>query len=280
MRRRLLHVAFDTVSQMGVLALALGTRSRAGLAGAAYHLANHAVFKPLLFLCAGAIVHTMGVERLSEMGGLARRKPALATAFVVGTAAIVGVPPFNGYFSLSLVHQGVEEAHTGGLVVVLLAVEVLTVAALARAAWLAFFRPRDEPYEHERALAPGMVAALVGLGVLSVGFGLAAGPLVSEVAAPAAAGLLDRAAYATAVLSPPGGQLTVPALHPHFWSVGGLVLTAVAMVLGAVLARAVVRGQQPRPITTLRALHNGSVNDYAAYVVGGLLVVISLLGLG
>ncbi|MDQ4096601.1 MAG: Fe-S-binding domain-containing protein, partial [Actinomycetota bacterium] len=140
-------LAFDTISQMGILAVALGTAEGAGLGGATYHLANHALFKSLLFLCAGAIVHTVGVEHLSEMGGLARRKPVLAGAFVVGIAAIAGVPPFNGYFSLVLVHEGIREAGMGGLVIVLLAVEVLTVAALARAAWLAFFRPRAEPYE-------------------------------------------------------------------------------------------------------------------------------------
>jgi multicomponent Na+:H+ antiporter subunit D len=273
-------LAYDTVSQMGVLAVALGTGTRAGLGGATYHLANHALFKSLLFLCAGAIVHTLGVERLSEMGGLARRQPALAVAFVVGIAAIVGVPPLNGYFSLALVHEGVREADTGVLIVVLVAVEVLTVAALVRAAWLAFFRPRDEPYEGERSLAPGMVAALVGLGALCVGFGLGAGPMVSTVAAPAAAGLLDGAAYAAAVLGPPGGRLAVPELHPHFWAAGELVPTVVALALGILLARAVVRGREPRPITALRALHNGSVNDYAAYTVGGLLLAVTLLGLG
>jgi multicomponent Na+:H+ antiporter subunit D len=83
-------LAFDTVSQVGILAVALGSGTRAGLGGATYHLANHALFKSLLFLCAGAVVHTVGVERLSNMGGLARRKPALATAFVVGIAAIAG----------------------------------------------------------------------------------------------------------------------------------------------------------------------------------------------
>ena len=273
-------LAFDTVSQMGVLALALGTGTRAGMAGATYHLVNHALFKPLLFLCAGAIVHTLGTERLSEMGGIARRQPALAAAFVVGIAAIAGVPPFNGYFSLTLVHEGVREAHTGALVIVLLAVEVLTVAALARAAWLAFFRPRDEPYEGERSLNPGMVAGLVGLGVLCVGFGLGAGPLVSEVAAPAAAGLLDGAAYAAAVLGEPGGRLDVPELHPHFWGAAELIPTAAAVALGLLLARAVVRAREPRPITALRALHNGSVNDYAAYTVGGLLLAVAFLGLG
>ena len=273
-------LAFDTVSQMGILAVALGSGTRAGLAGATYHLANHALFKSLLFLCAGAVVHTVGVERLSEMGGLARRKPALASAFVVGIAAIAGVPPFNGYFSLVLIHEGVRESNAGVLALALLAVEVLTVAALARAAWLAFFRRRDEPYEDEQPLVPGMVAGLVGLGALCVGFGLAAGPLVSEVAAPAAAGLLDGAAYAAAVLGPGGGRLAVPELHPHFWAASELLPTVAAVILGLLLARAVVRAGEPRPISLLRNLHNGSVNDYAAYTLGGLLLVVAFLSLG
>jgi multicomponent Na+:H+ antiporter subunit D len=272
-------LAFDTVSQMGILAVALGTGNSSGLAGAAYHLANHALFKSLLFLCAGAVVHTVGVERLSEMGGLAGRKPVLASAFVVGIAAIAGVPPFNGYFSLVLVHEGMREAHMTVLVLVLLAVEVLTVAALARAAWLAFFRPRNEPYEDEQPLAPGMKAGLVGLGVLCVGFGLAAGPLVGKVAAPAAAGLLDGRAYAAAVLDVNGARLSVPHIHPHFWGAAELVPTAAAVALGLLLARAVVGGHEPRPITALRALHNGSVNDYAGYTIAGLLFVVAFLAL-
>jgi multicomponent Na+:H+ antiporter subunit D len=273
-------LAFDTVSQMGILAVALGTANISGLAGGTYHLANHALFKSLLFLCAGAIVHTVGVERLSEMGGLARRKPVLAGAFVVGIASITGVPPFNGYFSLVLVHEGMREAGMSGLVLVLLVVEILTVAALARAAWLAFFRPRIEPYEDEQALARGMKAGLVGLGALCVGFGLMAGPLMNELAAPAATGLLEGEAYAAAVLDEDGARLNVPALHPHFWGAAELIPTAAAVALGLLLARAVVGGREPRAITTLRALHNGSVNDYAAYTVAGLVLVIAALGLG
>jgi multicomponent Na+:H+ antiporter subunit D len=271
-------LAFDTVSQMGVLALALGTGTHAGLAGAAYHLANHALFKALLFLCAGAIVHTLGVERLSEMGGLVRHKRAVAAAFVVGVAAIVGVPPLNGYFSLALIHEGVKEAHTSALLVVLGVIEVLTTAALARAGWLAFFRRRDEPYEGERPLARGMVAGLVGLGALCLAFGLAAGTVVSRVAAPAAASLLEHRAYAAALLDG-DGHLEVEALHPHFWTFSELGTVVAVLVLGLLLARVVVRsGAEPRPVTALRALHNGSVNDYAAYVAGGLVAVVAFLG--
>ncbi|MFN2606759.1 MAG: complex I subunit 5 family protein [Acidimicrobiales bacterium] len=277
-------LAFDTVSQMGVLAVALGTGTSSGLAGAAYHLANHALFKSLLFLCAGAIVHTLGVDRLSEMGGLARRFPLLAAAFVVGVAAIVGVPPFNGYFSLALVHEGISEAGSPAVTVAVRLVELLTAAALARATWLAFFRPRAEAYDEACAMRPGMLAGLVGLGALCAAFGLAAGPIVGRVAAPAASGLLDRRAYASALLDGgrAGGPLTVDALHPHFWAAGEMAATAAVLVLGGLLAARVVRrgGAEPRPVAVLRALHNGSTNDYAAYAMGGMVVVMAVLRFG
>ncbi|HZD14916.1 MAG TPA: proton-conducting transporter membrane subunit, partial [Pseudonocardiaceae bacterium] len=102
-------LAYDTVSQIGVLMIGLGSAKAAGVAGATYHLLNHALFKSLLFLSAGAIVHSTGKTNLSDLGGLARRRPLLAAAFVLGIASIAGIPPFNGYVSLSLIHQGLLE---------------------------------------------------------------------------------------------------------------------------------------------------------------------------
>ena len=58
-------LAYDTISQVGIMVVGLGAGDPAGLAGAVYHLINHALFKPLLFLCAGAIVHRTGATRSS-----------------------------------------------------------------------------------------------------------------------------------------------------------------------------------------------------------------------
>ena len=139
-------LAYDTVSQMGVLAVGLATGTAAGVAGSTFHLVNHALFKALMFLCAGGIVHATGVTSLARMGGLARSQPGLTAAFTVGVISIAGLPPLGGYASLGLIHEGAKSTHAAvyGL---LLAAQVITIAALARAAWLAFFRPRGEPYE-------------------------------------------------------------------------------------------------------------------------------------
>ena len=148
-------LAYDTISQMGILAIGLGTGTAPGIAGAVYHLVNHALFKSLLFLCAGAILHRTGLTKLSEMGGLARRMPVVAVAFVIGAASIAGIPPLNGYVSLSLIHTGLLDGHQYLPYALMLIAQVITIAALGKAAWLAFFRRRAEDYPQLGAVAAG-----------------------------------------------------------------------------------------------------------------------------
>ena len=180
-------LAYDTISQMGILAVGLGTGTAPGIAGAAYHLVNHALFKSLLFLCAGAILHRTGLTNLSEMGGLARRMPAVAVAFVIGTASIAGIPPFNGYVSLSLIHTGLLDSHQYLPYALMLVAQTITIAALGKAAWLAFFRRRAEDYPPLEPLRPGMVAGLASLAACCVVFGVLPRFFLDSVMAPAAA---------------------------------------------------------------------------------------------
>jgi multicomponent Na+:H+ antiporter subunit D len=269
-------LAYDTISQMGVALVGLASGSRIGLAGTSYHLLNHALFKALLFLCAGAIIHTIGMTNLSEMGGLARRKPALAGAFVLGVLAIAGVPPLNGYVSISLIHESLLETHQPGPLAVMVVADIVTFAALSRAAWLAFFRRRAQPYEHERPLQPGMTAALWTLGALCVVFGLLPKLLLERAMAPAAAGLLQADTYATAALGA-ARHLAITPVSFSYTSLNAVLFLALTLVLGSALAWRAVRWRQPAPITALRALHTGSVNDYAGYLVAGLVLVVAVL---
>jgi multicomponent Na+:H+ antiporter subunit D len=269
-------LAYDTVSQMGVLAIGLGTATASGVAGATYHLLNHALFKSLLFLCAGAIVHTTGKTRLSEMGGLASRRPMLAVVFVLGVASISGIPPFNGYVSLSLIHQGLHEGHDNIAITAMLIAQLVTIAAMARAAWLAFFRRRAEPYEHTVRLRPGMVAGFAALSACCVAFGVLPQLFLNRLMAPAASGLILPRPYLDAVLGTPGAlaPVSVPFEYAHATE---LLVTCASVLLAVALAWWYLRAREPAPIRALRAVHNGSVQDYTAYAVLGFLAVTSAL---
>ena len=271
-------LAYDTVSQTGVIAVGFATGNAAGVSGAVYHLISHALFKSLLFLCAGAIVHRTGVTSLRRMGGLARRWPALTLAFAVGAASIAGIPPFNGYVSLSLIHEGLKDSHQTVPLVVMLIAQLITTMALGRAAWLAFFRPRAEPYEGHEPLRPGMAAGLIGLGTCCLAFGVLPQFALDRLVEPAAGGLLEAGRYSSAVLSR-AGHGTVIAVNAGFQyaNLAELGTVAATVLLAALGVAAYLRSKEPAPVRLLRAAHNGSVNDYAAYAAAGLVILVAAL---
>ena len=271
-------LAYDTISQMGVLAVGYATASPEGAAGATYHLVNHALFKSLLFLCAGAIVHRTGAEKLSEMGGLARRMPFTAGAFVVGVAAIAGVPGFGGYVSLSLIHKSLLTSHQFVPYALMVVAQLITVAALGRAAWLAFFRPRAEPHERLEVLRPGMVTAMAGLAAACAAAGVVPLATIRRVIAPAASSLLNPSGYARTAL---GALTRLPPLHVPFdyADPAAVAETVATLIAGAVLAWRYLRMTEPAPVRLLRAAHTGSVNDYAAFAAGGTVIVVAVLAL-
>lgn len=246
---------------------------RVHVAGATYHLVNHGLFKALLFLSAGAVVHSTGVTSLADMGGLARKRPLLTAAFTVGALSIAGVPPLNGYASLGLIHKGLADRPV--VLGCALAAQVLTVAALGRAAYLGFYRRRSEEYEHLEPMRSGMKISLVLLSLGCVAFGALAGPFVARVAGPASAGLLHPEAYASGAL---GAAVALPdaGVSFRYMEPKTLGLLAVELLLGVILLRlALRRGGVSRLLGWLgwlKRLHTGSVNDYAAFAAVGMIV--------
>ena len=103
-------LAYHSIENIGIIVTGLGIALVAqrygmtgvaalGFAGALLHVWNHGLFKALLFLSGGAAVHETHTREIDRMGGLARTMPATAVAFVIGAAAIVGLPPLNGFVS-------------------------------------------------------------------------------------------------------------------------------------------------------------------------------------
>ena len=108
-------LAYSSVENMGILTIGLGlgvlgihyhqpVLAALGLTGALVHMVNHAVFKSLLFLGAGAILHATGTRQIDRMGGLLKRMPSTGSAFLIGAAAICGLPPLNGFVGEVLIY--------------------------------------------------------------------------------------------------------------------------------------------------------------------------------
>jgi multicomponent Na+:H+ antiporter subunit D len=271
-------LAYDTISQMGVLLVGFSAAHPPAVAGATYHLINHALFKALLFLCAGTIVHATGFTHLSEMGGLARRMPLVAAAFILGVLAIAGIPPLNGYVSVGLIHDSLKD-HNPAAYAALIAAQVITVAALSRAAYLAFFRRREEKLPDHNPLHPGMVTTMAILSGGCLVFGIFPFTVLHRIAEPAAGSLLAASAYTNGLLAQSGSKLPIPAVHFSYFSPSGFGTALGTAAAGLLLAAWYIRrSAEPKPISLLRALHNGSVNDYVAYLaIGSIITVSSLL---
>jgi multicomponent Na+:H+ antiporter subunit D len=105
--RRLL--AYHIVSQVGYMVCAAGIGTDLALNGATAHAFCHILYKGLLFMSAGAVVHCTGREKLSDLGGLGGAMPVTLALYMVGALSISGAPPFNGFISKSLVVASAAE---------------------------------------------------------------------------------------------------------------------------------------------------------------------------
>jgi NADH-quinone oxidoreductase subunit L len=101
-------LAYSTVSQLGYMVYAIGA---GGLFASQFHLLSHAVFKALLFLAAGSIIHSVGTRDMRRMGGLGRQMPFVRNVFIIGALALAGVPILNGFWSKELILEvGLEHS--------------------------------------------------------------------------------------------------------------------------------------------------------------------------
>src|SRR6266511_2130156 len=159
-------LAYSTVSQLAymVSGLSLGL---SGYTPGLFHLFTHAFFKALLFLAAGSVIHAVHSNNMSEMGGLRRPMPLTYWTFLIGAAALSGIPPLAGFWSKDeIISQAWKSGHYG-VFVVTLATAVLTAFYMTRAVLLTFFGEyRGQAHPHESPI--GMTGPMTVLAALSV----------------------------------------------------------------------------------------------------------------
>lgn len=141
-------LAFHSISQIGYVVTGLGLATAMGLTGALYHAFNHAMFKGLLFLSAGAVLYATGTTDLNRLGGLAKRMPKTAILFLIGAFSISGLPPFNGFVSKWIIYQATFEAGYAPVTIIALLVSVLTLASFIKVAQSVFFGKLPAEFEN------------------------------------------------------------------------------------------------------------------------------------
>jgi len=253
-------LAYSTVSQLGLMMLALGV---GGWVAGLLHLLTHAFFKALLFLGAGSVIHGCHHEQdLRKMGGLAKKMRTTALTMLVGVLAIAGTPFFSGWYSKDLVLQaalgfGLTHPQHIALFILPLLTAAMTAFYMFRLWFLAFAgAPRDHhvrDHAHESPLI--MTLPLVILAAFSIG--VAWGWPLWEVDHSLLAHALNHSA--------PSFLPTVYAheyetAHHYHLAVGGAALLAAALGFGL----AAIKYWKPRRAMVLGDIKPGTPANFLA----------------
>ncbi len=198
-------LAYHSVENIGIIALGLGiglvgtslhlpALMVLGFGGGLLHVLNHALFKSLLFFCAGSVLHATGTRDIEHLGGLLKKMPWTGATFVVGSAAICALPPFNGFVSELLIYlgafhggQGPKSAAFAGWLVIggLGLIGGLAAACFTKAFGIVFLgEPRSEHVTHAHECGAVMRWPMVLLAAACLAVGLGA-PIVLHGVAPA-----------------------------------------------------------------------------------------------
>ncbi|MHC2995119.1 MAG: NADH:ubiquinone oxidoreductase [Candidatus Atribacteria bacterium] len=205
-------MAYHAISQTGYMFLGVGV----GLAvlanpvalkqygitameGGIFHIMNHAMYKGLLFLTAGALFFRTGTKDLNKMGGLAHYMKYTTIFFIIGAAAIAGLPPFNGFASKLLIYESVYRFNPL-LSIIAMLVSILTLASFVKVFHSTFLGPKLPQFREVREVPKSMVWAMAVLSCIIIFFGLFPDLIVKNLVHPAVMALIEQFKYTGTVL--------------------------------------------------------------------------------
>ncbi|MFH1897676.1 MAG: proton-conducting transporter membrane subunit [Candidatus Desantisbacteria bacterium] len=181
-------LAYSSVENIGIIAMGLGLGligwsigspylAVLGFAGGLLHVVNHSLFKGLLFLCAGSVIHATGTRDIERLGGLMKRMPWTGVTFLVGAIAICGLPPLNGFISEFLIYlwafkAGITTTSGGAISGICVIAALALIGGLAAVCFTRVFgivflgEPRSSHTSHSHDPALSMRIPMVILAVL------------------------------------------------------------------------------------------------------------------
>ncbi len=203
-------MAYHSISQVGYILLGVGV----GLAvlgtpqmeeygigamnGGLFHLINNALYKGLLFLTAGAIIYRTEIRNLDELCGLAHNMKYTAIFFIIGAAAIAGLPPFNGFVSKLIIYETVYKFNPM-LSIIAIVVSILTLASFVKVFQSAFLGPKLKKFENVREVPASMLIAMFILAIIIILIGIFPDIIIENLIEPATYALVNQDTYISAI---------------------------------------------------------------------------------
>ena len=215
--RRIL--AFHVIGSIGFLLLGLAIGTSLAIAAAVFYTVHAMILMTGLFMIAGIIGRDAGSFELKDLGGLYRRRPGLALAFLITALALIGVPPLSGFWAKVMIIEAGFDRGLPLVIAVVLVYSVLTFIPMIRIWSHAFWSPDAGSVDLERGAgryeARLLTLPAAGLAMMILLIGLMPSPLLG-VAEQAAAGVLQPDAYIQAVLGDSGDSLAaMPPVPPE-----------------------------------------------------------------
>ncbi|MEM2918133.1 MAG: proton-conducting transporter membrane subunit [Candidatus Altiarchaeota archaeon] len=203
-------MAYHAISQTGYMLLSIGVGLSVlgtpameeygitAMKGGIFHIINHALYKGLLFLTAGAIIYSTGMRNLDNLSGLAHKMKFTTIFFMIGAAAITGLPPFNGFASKLLIYESVYR-YNPILSIVAMFVSLLTLASFVKVFQSAFLGPKLKFSDNLREVPKSMLIAMLILASLIILFGIFPNLILENLVEPAVNSLINKGAYIEAL---------------------------------------------------------------------------------
>lgn len=210
-------LAYSSISQIGYVILGVGigmlilakdgnkTIAALSITGGLFHLLNHAVFKGLLFLGAGAVEYRTHTRDMRKLGGLSGLMPVTSVSSFIASMSISGIPPFNGFFSKLIIIIAAVKARYYFLAFLAMAVSIITIAYFLKLQKYTFFNKEKNPQKQQgfniKEVPFPMTFSMIVLSILCLGFSLLIIPqLRTIILDPAVETLLKTVSYSINII--------------------------------------------------------------------------------
>jgi proton-translocating NADH-quinone oxidoreductase chain N len=191
-------LAYSSIGQMGFVLIAFGIGTREAVFGALFLMFNHAVIKSLLFMSGSFFVYNSTSKEINGLSGIGKKFPYMGFLFSLGAFAIVGLPPFSGFWSKLYILIAAADESMLALVAIILMVSIVEIVYYFRVvAKLYFGKPTEEEVVHKPTFGGYFSMTVLAVVILVVGF---YPDLITGFLHRAADTLLDKGAYISNVL--------------------------------------------------------------------------------